>query len=266
MVEGTQPNGLGTRLRGAVVRNPSVPVVTAAVAAFLIAPTLETSLWGRRALDLLLLGAAALAVVACRPQRRLLDVTAGLGAFGLVAGALLDLDPSAPLGVGRALLGAALASLGAGMLTREVHRTRVVTLETLACAIASFLLFAVAWAELWGLLRWLQPWSLVVIHPAAGISGWEPSTLLQHSLMVLTTLDDPVIVATTPLSRTLTALQGLMGIVMLITLVARVVAVHALARVRPAQQPARPVGRRPVQLTLVRGDRDDGPESGGAEH
>lgn len=259
--------GPAARLRRALIRNPSVPVAVAVIAAFLLSPALETNMWGRRALDALLLGSGALAVLACRPRRRLLDVAAGLAAFGLVAGALLDVDPSTTLGVARALLGGVLASLGAAMLAREVHRSRLVTLDTVAGAGAAFLLLAVAWADIWGVVRWIQPWSLVVIHPAAAqISEWAPSTLMQHSLMVLTTLNDQVVVATTPLSRSLTALQGFMGMGSLIVLVARLVAVHALARPRAVQQPGRQGARRPpVQLTLVRGEQDGGPESDGGK-
>lgn len=246
-------------LRTALVRAPTAPSLVMALAAILVAAPLEGQPLGRRALDALLLGAPVMAVIGCRPRRRVIDVAAGLCAFGLAAGILVDIHPSWALGVTRAALGAVLSMGAAALLARQVHRATTGTLETGLAAVGAFLLLAIGWAELWGALRHLQPWALVVIPPAAAeISEWAPSTLLHHSLLVLTTLDDGVVVATTPLSRALTAIQGLTGSLSLVALVARLAALGVGSRAAGAALPSRGAGRRPpVKLTLVRGERDD---------
>lgn len=247
------------RLRAALVAAPAAPAVVMALVALLAAGSLEGSALGRRVLDALVLGAPVMGVIGCRPRRRLADVAAGICAFGLAAGILVELAPSPVLGVARAALGGTLALGAAVVLGRHVHRATSVTLDTLVAAVAAFLALTIGWAELWGALRHLQPWGLVVVHPAAAeVSEWAQSTLLHHSLLLLTTLDDSVVVATTPLSRGITAVQGLVGSLSLVALIARLAALGVPQRSQGTTTRA-PSRRAPVKLTLVRGERDDEP-------
>jgi hypothetical protein len=107
-----------------------------------------------------------------------------------------------------------------------VSRARAVTGRQIRGAVAVYLLFALAWAQLYELVEALAPGSFVFPQGHTAESGWF-SPLLYFSFITLTTLGYGDILPAHAAARSLAMLEALVGQLYPAILLARLVSLHA---------------------------------------
>ncbi len=125
--------------------------------------------------------------------------------------------------LGGLVLGAGYAFLVNAVVLRNVLRSRYVTANTICGALACFLMLALSWSLLFGLVEHLSPGSFAGLRedPTEGLAD-----LYYFSIVTITTLGYGDITPVSGLARNLAATEALIGQFFLVVLVARLVALQ----------------------------------------
>ncbi|MDJ0848667.1 MAG: potassium channel family protein [Myxococcota bacterium] len=108
----------------------------------------------------------------------------------------------------------------------EVIQSRDVTADTLTGAVCVYLLIGLTFANVYDLLETLEPGSFQInVDTARPVPvGWR--TLVFFSFMTLTTIGLGDVTPTTAQAQSLAAIEGVMGVLFVAVLVAKVVAIY----------------------------------------
>ena len=222
----------------------------AAVLALVLAPVLEGGYFGDRIVDLLIGASALLALRATRTTRLTASVTFGMVAFCIAGGLVPGAAGIAPLVATRHAVLAAALLVATGVAVRDVFRPGRPTLDTALGVATSYLLLGLAFGLLLVAVDLLAPTSFV---GPRGAPVALRSALLQRSLLTLTTVGDPAMLAVGPLARSLSALEAVAGQLFLMLMVARLVGLLIVGRRIESSPPVKPEQR---SLRLVRPERE----------
>ena len=183
---------------------------------------------------------------ASRPARSWTAVGWAVFAVG-IAGALLQ--GLLELRALRAVVGVVFIVLlfaSIPLILRRVAAEPRITAETIVGALCAYLLIGMDFAVLHGLLSVIegQPIIASIVSPGADITRGD---LYYHSFMTMTTVGYGDFVPSTGSAKTLALLEGILGQLFLVTVVARLVSVATIRRPKPVadglpQSPAEPAG------------------------
>jgi hypothetical protein len=109
----------------------------------------------------------------------------------------------------------------------EVIKTRRVTSDTMCGAICVYLLVGMTFGSLYDLIETLQPGSFQVNVDTGGPSGIGWRTLIFFSFMTLTTIGLGDVTPVTTQAQSLVSIEGVIGVLYVAVLIARVVGVYA---------------------------------------
>jgi hypothetical protein len=109
----------------------------------------------------------------------------------------------------------------------EVIRTRRVTSDTMYGAVCVYLLVGVTFGSLYDLVETLQPGSFQINVDTAGLAEIRWRTLIFFSFMTLTTIGLGDVTPTTVQAQSLTLIEGVIGVLYLAVLIARIVGIYA---------------------------------------
>ncbi len=109
----------------------------------------------------------------------------------------------------------------------EVIRIRKVTADTLTGAVCVYLLLGMTFGSLYDLVETLRPGSFQINVETEGPAQVRWRTLIFFSFMTLTTTGLGDITPTTAEAQSLTAIEGVMGVLYVAVLVAKVVGIYA---------------------------------------
>ena len=109
----------------------------------------------------------------------------------------------------------------------EVIKTRQVTADTMYGAVCVYLLVGVTFGSLYDLIETLHPGSFQINVDVAGPGEIRWRTLIFFSFMTLTTIGFGDITPTTVQTQSLTAIEGVIGVLYVAVLIARVVGIYA---------------------------------------
>ncbi len=108
----------------------------------------------------------------------------------------------------------------------EVVRSRDVTADTLSGAVCVYLLVGLTFASLFDLIETLAPGSFQINVDTEGSAQVRWRTLVFFSFMTLTTIGLGDVTPVTAPTQSLTAIEGVMGVLYVAVLVAKVVGVY----------------------------------------
>ncbi len=109
----------------------------------------------------------------------------------------------------------------------EVIRTRRVTTDTMYGAVCVYLLVGMTFGSLYDLIETINPGSFQINVDTAGIAEIRWRTLIFFSFMTLTTIGLGDVTPTTVQAQSLTSIEGVIGVLYLAVLIARIVGVYA---------------------------------------
>jgi hypothetical protein len=109
----------------------------------------------------------------------------------------------------------------------EVIRTRRVTSDTMYGAVCVYLLVGMAFGSLYDLIETLHPGSFQINVDTAGPAEIRWRTLIFFSFMTLTTIGLGDVTPTTIQTQSLTSIEGVIGVLYLAVLIARIVGMYA---------------------------------------
>jgi len=109
----------------------------------------------------------------------------------------------------------------------EVIKTRRVTSDTMFGAVCVYLLVGMTFGSLYDLVETLQPGSFHVNVETVGASGIGWRTLIFFSFMTLTTIGLGDVTPVTTQAQSLVSIEGVIGVLYVAVLIARVVGVYA---------------------------------------
>jgi Na+/H+-dicarboxylate symporter len=107
---------------------------------------------------------------------------------------------------------------------------REITQDTIYGAICGYLLLALCWALVFSLIETMVPGSFAVLVTPAGDQERVASLMFYYSFTSLTTLGYGDIVPISPVTRSFSTLEAVMGQLYLTVLVARLVGLHISRR------------------------------------
>lgn len=164
----------------------------------------------------------ALAVVAGTRRRMVVGtVLAILGCGLLVADALLQHPTIRAAGSAVAVVFLAYAVVS---ILAYVYRAHRVDTNLIMGSLCVYILLAVIWGELYGLLETLQPGSLMLDN--VGDGRGTRAVLQYFSFVTITTVGYGDIYPASPLARATAATEAILGQLYLVVLVARLVGLH----------------------------------------
>lgn len=108
----------------------------------------------------------------------------------------------------------------------EVIKTHRVTADTMYGAICVYLLLGMSFGSLYDLIETLQPGSFQ-INVDSGLTEIRWRTLIFFSFMTLTTIGLGDVTPATAQAQSLTSIEGVMGVLYVAVLIARVVGIYA---------------------------------------
>ena len=109
----------------------------------------------------------------------------------------------------------------------EVVKTRQVTSDTMYGAICVYLLVGMTFGSLYDLIETLHPGSFQINVDTAGAAGIGWRTLIFFSFMTLTTIGLGDVTPVTTQAQSLVLIEGVMGVLYVAVLVAKVVGIYA---------------------------------------
>ena len=109
----------------------------------------------------------------------------------------------------------------------EVVRTRQVTSDTMYGAICVYLLVGMTFGSLYDLIETLYPGSFQINVDTGGAAGIGWRTLIFFSFMTLTTIGLGDVTPVTTQAQSLVSIEGVMGVLYVAVLVAKVVGIYA---------------------------------------
>jgi hypothetical protein len=210
------------------MRRPSYYLTLLAILALLVvwpvlSPTGAVGVGSNLSLLGLLVPVLAVAASSERLRQRLTAIT--LAALCAIANGELVLKIAAwPPAVGPA---AALAFLGytTYLLITGVARSRAVTGDVIAGALAAYLMIGFTWAMAYGLAEFYRPGS-IVLNVGDGAGGMTVPILIYYSFITLMTIGYGDVTPATPAARTLAVLEGLSGVIFTTVILAVLVAAY----------------------------------------
>jgi len=209
------------RRRLAYVRRNRCSVLVAVLCVFILAnPIISASVVGATALAASLFIILVLAVWALRARR---PFVWALGALGFITIDALVADRLGVNWVRPMALAATVAFISAVTiaLLRYVLDRRPITTDKVFGAIAAYILIALSFASIFGLLQIFEPhaFNATVSHGPDGRLNW--SDLMYFSFTVLTSTGFGEITPATPMARALIILEQVLGVMYVAFLVAR---------------------------------------------
>ncbi len=193
---------------------------------FVLRPLVDLGLAGRRLVEL------AIALVLLLGMWTVWGGRARMAAMSLVVGisegirALHWLGDSPRLGPWTGLASAVTIVIFMVLVLATVFQARAVSWRQIEGAVAVYLLFALAWAQLYESVEAVSPGAFVLPQGHASESGWF-SPLLYFSFITLTTLGYGDILPAHPIARSLAMIEALVGQLYPAILLARLVSLHA---------------------------------------
>ena len=112
----------------------------------------------------------------------------------------------------------------------EVIKTRRVTSDTIYGAICVYLLVGMTFGSLYDLIETLHPGSFQINVDTAGPVAVRWRTLIFFSFMTLTTIGFGDVTPVTTQAQSLVSIEGVMGVLYVAVLIARVVGIYARRR------------------------------------
>ncbi len=158
-------------------------------------------------------------------SRRVFWVTCPAVVAGVVNGLTIDLDTASGIPVARYAGNAIVLGVVAASTLADTLRSRRVTVEQVAGALAVYLLIGIVWGHLYALLDGLQPGAIALDAPLTAPDA-RLGSAVYFSFVTLTTLGYGDIVPLTAQARALALSETILGQLYLVTLVARVVGIH----------------------------------------
>lgn len=186
----------------------------------IVSPLIESGGWGDLALAivfLLVLLAAVFAVVDSRLIRISVIVLAGVWLVVKFAGFISESD--ALVTTSRVVL-VPFLSLAGYYVLRAIIKAEVVSLDVVAGGVAVYLMLAVIWAIIFGVIEFFDPGSFTF---ADGTDLVDWNQLLYFSLTTITTLGYGDIHPLTPLAQIWSTLEAATGLIYMAVLMARLV-------------------------------------------
>jgi voltage-gated potassium channel len=177
-----------------------------------------------------LLLVAGVGAVETTRQRLLIALSLSLPVVGLGVLSHLTHDPAWEFG--SYLFSAAFLLYVIGVILRRIFRTTTITIDTVFASLCVYLLLAIVWALAYSVSAMLVPEPFVfTLDPAQTpdmrIARGNPGVVAYFSFATLTTLGYGDIVPTASLTRTLAALEAVVGQLYLTVLVARLVGLYS---------------------------------------
>jgi hypothetical protein len=109
----------------------------------------------------------------------------------------------------------------------EVIRTRRVTSDTMYGAVCVYLLVGMTFGSLYDLIETIHPGSFQINVETAVPAEIRWRTLIFYSFMTLTTIGLGDVTPTTVQAQSLTSIEGVIGVLYLAVLIARIVGIYA---------------------------------------
>ena len=109
----------------------------------------------------------------------------------------------------------------------EVIRTRRVTSDTMYGAVCVYLLVGMAFGSLYDLIETIHPGSFQINVDTALPAEIRWRTLIFYSFMTLTTIGLGDVTPTTVQTQSLTSIEGVIGVLYLAVLIARIIGIYA---------------------------------------
>ncbi|HWU39887.1 MAG TPA: potassium channel family protein, partial [Candidatus Acidoferrum sp.] len=125
---------------------------------------------------------------------------------------------------------ALIIGLFLALVLRRVFQPGPVTWHRIQGAVAVYLLFGLAWAQLYECVEAIAPGAFQVPRGDVGTAGWFPP-LLYFSFITLTTLGYGDILAVHPVARSLAMFEALVGQLYPAILIAKLVSLQVTAEV-----------------------------------
>lgn len=223
---------------------------------FVAFPFLENSLSSDLLLNLLQVIVVITAINVVSTDRKHFALAALLGTMSLASGWV----PRAQEPRIVFLLGAAGGILFQGMailmIMRYVLRDGRVTYNLLCGALCSYLLMGFLWTDLYDLIGYLQPQSIISLRSPQLRLGW--TDFLYLSITTLTALGNSEIIPTSSASRAALMLESICGVFYVTVIVSRLVGLHIAAHQAESIRVLR--AARPATLesaAIGRGTEDD---------
>ncbi len=191
-----------------------------AIVAFVLVQPLQTS--HPRILNLAETAMIGAAMVVCLSRRWARWTAVALGLPAVVLSWLTSrqvLDPLTGLSASCTVL---LYVLVLVLMLRRIFRTRKVSGETVALAVASYMMTAIVWSIAYALLELWQPGAFSCFPGGVRPPGWQVE-LVYFSFVTMTTLGYGDITPVIPLARSLAILQAVTGTMFLGVLIAGLV-------------------------------------------
>jgi hypothetical protein len=166
------------------------------------------------------------AIFAVRTNRWALRVTVALALATVVASASAFLGEVRGYWAVEAIFTAFYAFTTVAVFI-EVVRTRQVTSDTMYGAVCVYLLVGMAFGSLYDLIETLEPGSFQINVDTAAPTEIRWRTLIFFSFMTLTTIGLGDVTPTTVQAQSLTLIEGVIGVLYLAVLIARIVGIYA---------------------------------------
>jgi hypothetical protein len=204
---------------------PYTVVLVALLATFVVSPVLRTYGLGGRITGVFALAIPLLAVYGVATSRRHLAVAGGLALASAATNARWLNLPALPPSVGSPLTALLFFVYATGLFLRGVVRSRRVTRDVLAGALASYLMLGITWAFAYVLVDQLVGRAFSV--PIVGDDGHPQfDTVLYFSLVTLLTVGYGDIAPVHGWARSLATLEAFTGFTFGTIVLARLVATY----------------------------------------
>lgn len=192
------------------------------VGLFILAPVVNEQTAGRVVVDLLFFAALVAAIYVSIRDRRTVLLALLMAAIAWAGIAAADVFDVAEVGIPAKFAAVALLAVAPVTVLSRVLRDERVTLNTIYGAVCVYFLLSFFWAVVYSLIEDLNPGSF-----AAPISIEDRiSDFVYFSMVTQTTLGYGDITPVSGLSRSLSALEAVLGQIFLVVTVARLVALQ----------------------------------------
>lgn len=205
-------------------RRRLVLLLIAIVALLFAFPYVQGSLVNDLLLNLLEAGIVLSAVVVVSSDHKYTWVAATLGTFSLISGWLPRPEEHSLIFLVGSVSAVAFYAFAVGTIVAHLLREFEVTFDLLCGALCAYLLLGFLWAEVYGLLEFCHPHSIVWASSPAVRLGW--SDLLYFSFMTLTEAGYGDANPMTAATRSIAILESVSGVFYVAVMLARLVGMH----------------------------------------
>ncbi len=221
-------------LRGLVERHSGkfVYLLLSLLFLMILIPMLYPYPLGQIALNVLLIITMLLSLYTISQKRKLVIGALLIAVLTFITMVYSHLTRSSPVAFASLCLGFAFFMFTTVTILIQIFKEEEVTVDEIAAAISTYLLIGMSGAFLFGIIDYLIPGSIVSTTPVAPILSMHGGDLpyfadyIYFSFTSLTTLGFGDLVPASPIARTFSYLEAVIGQIYLTVLVARLVGLH----------------------------------------